>query len=365
MRLIDCRPKPQSLVRISRSGSMCLSALADQFGDLLRPLHLQRAVADDAERDLLVLGDHGAEVLEIHAAVERAFDREHVAVELIEIGQRRLVGLIFAGDALRCRRAPAGVAPDLAFAAQALHLDVESFHPLLGLDRLLGIADDLMDGRLLDLHHRRAGIGQRVIFLVERGGEIHQQIKPVLVVLVSEHQRQYLRRDRADLHRPVGHRRDRLVGAVELQIRRADFGRHRRRHAGLDHLPHQIARPFVGHEAGRRHFDAWAADAGDAFGDVAHPGAAGDVVVEPGVAVHHDVDAGAVLRRHVAGETIEMLFAVGEAGEALRERNAAQIFGVPARPRQCAGGGGEQRLVLGGGEHPNSPCFVPPTRRPN
>ena len=99
-----------------------------------------------------------------------------------------------------------------------------------------------------------------------------------------------------------------------------------------------------------------AADAGDALGDVAHPGASGDVVVEPGVAVHHDVDAGAMLRRHVAGQTVEMLFAVGEAGEALRERNAAQVFGVPARPRQRAGGGGEKRLVLCGGEHPN---FLP------
>ena len=97
-----------------------LERAADQVGDLLGPLDLQGAVADDAERDLLVLRDHRAEMLEVHAVVERAFDRDDVDVELIEIGQRRLVGLVPAGHALRRRAAPAGVAPHLAFAAQAL-----------------------------------------------------------------------------------------------------------------------------------------------------------------------------------------------------------------------------------------------------
>ena len=209
-----------------------------------------------------------------------------------------------------------------------------------------------MDRRLLDLHERRAGIGQRVVVAVERGRQVHQQLEPVaLVVLVGQHQRQDLRRDRADLHRPVGHRRDRLVGAVELQRRRADLADDRRRHAGLDHLPHQVARALVGHEARGRHLDARRADAFDPLGGVAHPASSGDVVVEPRVAVDENIDAGAVLGRDMAGEAVEMLLAVGLLREALRQRHAAQVRGVPARPGQGAGRGGEQRLVFGGGEH--------------
>ena len=95
---------------------------ADEVGDFLWPLDLQRAMADDAERDLLVLGDHRAEVLEVHATVERAFDREHVAVELVEIGQSRLVGLILAGDALRRRTRPSrcGTTPRICRAGPSL-----------------------------------------------------------------------------------------------------------------------------------------------------------------------------------------------------------------------------------------------------
>ena len=39
----------------------------------------------------------------------------------------------------------------------------------------------------------------------------------------------------------------------------------------------------------------------------------GDVVIEPGVAVHHDVDASAVLGRDMAGQAVEMLLPIGEA----------------------------------------------------
>jgi hypothetical protein len=61
----------------------------------------------------------------------------------------------------------------------------------------------------------------------------------------------------------------------------------------------------------RRHLDARLANTGDALGGVAHPAAAGDVVVETRVAVDQNVDAGAVLGDDVASETIEMLLAVG------------------------------------------------------
>jgi hypothetical protein len=148
------------------------------------------------------------------------------------------------------------MAPHLAFAAQAFDLGVKCLDPLFGPDLLVWVSDDLMDRRLFDLHERRTAIGERMVFAVERDRQVHQQLESVFVVFVGQHQRQDLRRDRADLDRSVGHRRDRLVGAVELQAGRTDLAGDRWRHGSLDHLPHQVARAFVGHEARRRHLDA-------------------------------------------------------------------------------------------------------------
>ena len=290
-------------------------------------------------------------MLEVHAAVERSLDRDHVDIELVEIGQRRLVRLIAARDPLRGRAAPAGVAPHFAFFTQAANLPVEGLDPLLGPDRGFGIIDDLVDGRLLDLDDRRAGVGQRMILAVERNGHVHEQPEPVVVVPVGQHQGEDLRRDRADLDRPIGHRRDRLVGTIELEPRLPDRRLDRRGHAGLDHLPHQVAGPLVGHERGGRHLDARRADPRHALGHVADPASSGDVVVEPRIAVDHDVDPGAVLSGDVAGETVEMLLAVGALRKPVRERHPAQVLGVPTRPGQCPGRRRQQDLVPGGGEH--------------
>src|SRR4029450_3258912 len=79
---------------------------SDQLGDLLRALDLQRAVADDSKRDLLVLGDHPADVLEIEAAVECALEGDDVHVELIEVWQRVLAGLAAARLEARRRGGP-------------------------------------------------------------------------------------------------------------------------------------------------------------------------------------------------------------------------------------------------------------------
>src|SRR5262249_57821514 len=119
-------------------------------------------------------------------------------------------------------------------------------------------------------------------------------------------------------HRPVGHRGDRLVRAIELQRGRADRTYDRRRHARFDNLPHQVAWALIGHEVRRRHFDTRFADAVDALGGVAHPAAASNVVVETRVAVDENIDTGAVLSGDVAGETIEMLLARSGLGYAGR-----------------------------------------------
>ena len=73
----------------------------------------------------------------------------------------------------------------------------------------------------------------------------------------------------------------------------------------------------------RRHLDARRANTGDALGGVAHPAAAGDVIVETRVTVDENVNAGAVLGDDVASETIEMLFSIGVLRQTVGERHAA------------------------------------------
>jgi hypothetical protein len=58
-----------------------------------------------------------------------------------------------------------------------------------------------------------------------------------------------------------------------------------------------------------------------------------------------------VLVGDMAGEAVEVLLAVAELREALRQRQAAQVGGVPAWPRQGAGRGGQQRFVFCRREH--------------
>jgi hypothetical protein len=101
--------------------------------------------------------------------------------------------------------------------AQAFYFGIERLHPLLRPDPLVRVGRHLVDRRLLDLHQRRAGVGERVILAVQRRRQVHEQLEAVLVMLVGQHQGENLRRDRADLHGPVGHRRDCLISPVELQ----------------------------------------------------------------------------------------------------------------------------------------------------
>ncbi len=49
------RPMPQSDEMISRSGGNMLQRLANERGNLVRPLDLQGVVVDHADHDLLVL----------------------------------------------------------------------------------------------------------------------------------------------------------------------------------------------------------------------------------------------------------------------------------------------------------------------
>src|SRR5215510_8143027 len=92
--------------------------LANEIGYFVRPLHLQRTMADDTQRDLFVLRNHFADMLEVHAAVEGTLYREYVDVQLIQVRQGSLVRLISARNSLCRRTPPACVAPHFALVAQ-------------------------------------------------------------------------------------------------------------------------------------------------------------------------------------------------------------------------------------------------------
>src|SRR5260370_8897036 len=82
-------------------GRGVLQRLADDVGDLVRPLDLQSVVIDDADHDLLVSHDP-ADCLEIAGARGADFEGQRVGVDLIERLQSRLVALYVAEDALPC-----------------------------------------------------------------------------------------------------------------------------------------------------------------------------------------------------------------------------------------------------------------------
>ena len=71
-------------------GGNVLQRAPDEVGHLLGALHLQVAVIDDADGDLLV-GDLAADQLEIHAVARAAFERDDVDIELVQMRQRVFV----------------------------------------------------------------------------------------------------------------------------------------------------------------------------------------------------------------------------------------------------------------------------------
>ena len=88
---------------------------------------------------------------------------------------------------------------------------------------------------------------------------------------------------------------------------------------------------------------------------IAGPALAADVVVEAAVAVGDDVEAGELLVADEAGQRVLVLLAEAPRHHRLEEMPGAEIFGVPARPRQRAGDRRRQNDVLGGAIHGSPP----------
>ena len=173
-----------------------------------------------------------------------------------------------------------------------------------------------------------------------------------LVVAVLHREGDDLRRHRAELHRPLGDALRRLPHRGVLQIAAADRADDRRHHARFQIVVQDVAaRKPDAAAPGRRRQRMVVVEAAHVVRRIAGPALAADVVVEAAVAVGDDVEAGELLVADEAGQRVLVLLAEAPRHHRLEEMPGAEIFGVPARPRQRAGDRRRQNDVLGGAVH--------------
>src|SRR5262249_61794075 len=84
---------------------------------------------------------------------------------------------------------------------------------------------------------------------------------------------------------------------------------------------------------------------------VSGPALAADVVVEAAIAVGENVEPGQLLVAQITSQRIFILLAKAAAHHRFKKVARAEIFGVPARPRQRTGDRRRQRDVFGGPIH--------------
>src|SRR5690349_20530288 len=85
------------------------------------------------------------------------------------------------------------------------------------------------------------------------------------------------------------------------------------------------------------------------------PALAADIVVEAAIAVGENVEPSEFLVAQIAGERVFILLAKAAADHGFEKVAGAEIFGVPARPRQRASDSGRQFNVFGRSIHCRSP----------
>ena len=258
--------------------------------------------------------------------------------------------------------------PHFGLCAQAFDGAIEHLDHQFRIDDLvLDLADrDQVDLRLLDLDHRAAGVGEVVIFLVERIGDGENAIRDALVVTILQREGDDLRRDAAELHRLLGEALRGLPHRGVLQVAAPERSGDHRHDARFQIIVQDVAaRKPDAAAPGRRRHRMRDVEARHVVGRIGGPALAADVVIEAAVAVGDDVETGEFLVAQIAGQRVLVLLAKAPRHHRLEEMPRAEIFRVPARPRQRAGDGGRQHDVLGGAVHYNSsPKFQPSRWRP-
>ncbi len=230
--------------------------------------------------------------------------------------------------------------PDFGLGAQPLHGAIEHLDHQLRIDHLvLDLAHrDQVDLRLLDLDHRAAGVGELVIFLVERIGDREHAVRHALVVTILQREGDDLRRYRAEFDRLGGEALRRLPHRGVLQIAAADRAGDDRHDARFQIVVQDVAaRKPDAAAAGRCRHRMRDVEAAHVVRRIGGPALAADVVVEMSVAVGDDIEAGNFLIAQIAGHRVFILLAEAAADHCFEKMARAEIFRVPARPRQRAG----------------------------
>src|SRR5689334_1367109 len=89
---------------------------------------------------------------------------------------------------------------------------------------------------------------------------------------------------------------------------------------------------------------------------VAGPALAANVVIKSAIAVGDDVETGEFLVTQIAGQRVLVLLAEAAADHGFEKMPGAEIFRVPARPRQRTGDRRRQHNVFSGTKH-----LIPPS----
>jgi hypothetical protein len=160
-----------------------IERLADQCRNVFGLFHLKGAVTDHANAQLLVLAEVTRDGRDISAVVLGGFNGQHIDIECSEEMRSWGVGCTF-GQPLGEGVTPAGVAPDLRLAPQALHFAIECLNVSLKGD-VARNATGAVEAWFLDLDHRTACVGEPVIFLIQRIRECEQSLLSVSVELVD------------------------------------------------------------------------------------------------------------------------------------------------------------------------------------
>ncbi len=186
------------------------------------------------------------------------------------------------------------MAPHLGLGPQPFDRVVEHLQHERGIDHRVHVIArrQQMDLRLLQLDHRAAGVRQVVQLLVERLTQGHDALGEARVVLVLHRKRHQLRCHRPELHRLLRQPLRRLEQLRILHLAPAHRAHQLRHHPRFEIVVQNVAaRKRNPPRPHRRQLRVRRLEPAHVMRRITRPALPADVLVEPAVAVGHDVQA--------------------------------------------------------------------------
>ena len=191
-----------------------------------------------------------------------------------------------------------------------------------------------MKGGLFDLDQRTAGVGKRVMLLVERLRHCHQRVFALGIVLIVGIHLDPLHRAGTEFHRFMSQSLGGFPHIGIFQRAATDRALDDRRQAGLADFLQNVARRLLARRRVfrlRPHLNR--TEPVEAVEDVAEPGAPADIHVEAHVAIDQNVEPGALLIAEEALHGVCVLLAVDPLSHGEGEGAAVEIADEPGRAR--------------------------------